>query len=765
VQRGSRRSYLTLAICCLLLLAVGLIFGQTIRHEFVNYDDPAYVYENPHVTHGLTASGIAWVFSHRHGANWHPLTGLSHLMDCQVHGLGAGGHHGTNVLLHAVTAIALFLVLWRMTGGFWPSALVAAVFAVHPLRAESVAWVAERKDVLSGFCFVLTLGTYVWYVRSAFSLKRYLLLILVFALGLMAKPMLVTAPLVLLLLDYWPLGRFAGSPDLAPTPPNSQTPASQSVPGRFAFPRQVVIEKLPLLLLAAASCAVTLWAQGEALQPNERLPFLWRMANALVAYVAYLGQFFCPIGLAVFYPHPGTHLSLVKVVAAAALLVGVSAGTVAYRRRCPYLLIGWLWYLGMLLPVIGLVQVGSQAMADRYTYLPQIGLCIALAWAAADACRGWPYRRGACSVASTVVLVALMACGWRQTCFWHDSETLWTHALACTSQNYAAHNNLGNALASRGRYDEAMAHYGQALKIKPGDAEAQNNLGGSLASQGRFDEAIGHYRKALEAKPNFAEVYKNLGFISTQRGRLREAMGYYRKAIEIKPDFAEAYGNMGVVLAAAGRLDAAVAQYQKALEIKPSYPDAYSNLGLVFQARGKVDEAMRCFERALELKPDFVEAHSNLGMALAGQGRLDEAMAEYQTALKIKPDYLEARNNLGYALASRGRFAEATSQYRKALKINPNHAMIHCNLANALAAQGRLDEAIIHYRKTLEIQPADVLAGYNLGNALARCGRVNEAVACYRKLLVLAEQQNNRALADAIRARIAQCQAGKTPTK
>jgi tetratricopeptide (TPR) repeat protein len=715
--------YQVLMVCALLLLAVGLVFGQTIRHEFVNYDDDTYVYENPHVARGLTAAGVAWVFTHSHGANWHPLTGLSHMVDCQLHGLDAGGHHETNVVLHAATAIALFLLLWRMTGGFWPSALVAAIFAVHPLRVESVAWVAERKDVLSGLCFVATLAAYVWYVRSTFSLGRYLLLLVVFALGLMAKPMLVTLPLLLLLLDYWPLGRLSGSPCLGPTP--AATPGAnfpEAALGRSPFPRQVVIEKLPLLLLAAAFCAVTVWAQGQALVPTDRIPFPWRMANALVSYVAYLGQFVCPAGLAVFYPHPGNHLPLMQIVGAAVVLVGISAATLAYRRRYPYLLMGWLWYVGMLLPVIGLVQVGLQAMADRYTYLPQIGLCIALAWGAADLGRGWPRRREACGIASMIVLVVLMACAWRQASFWRNSETLWTHALACTSESFSAHNNLGNALVSQGRFDEALPHYEQALKLKPNEAKTHSNLGNALVGQRRFEEAIAHYQKALALKPDLAKVYINLGFASAQQGRLPEAIGYYHKALETTPDDVEAYYNLGLALASQGQFDAAMAQYQKALEIKP----------------------------------DFVEAHSNLGMVLASQRQFDAAMAQYRQALQINPNYFQARNNLGYALAGQGRFDEAIRHYRKALQIQPDCAMVHRNLGDALVAQGRLDDAIAHYQKTLQLQPTDAVAHFNLGNALTRRDRADEAAICYRKALALAEQQHDRAVADAARARLGQ---------
>ncbi len=398
-------------ICSLLLLAVGLVFGQTVGYDFVNFDDGLYVYENPQISGGLSAQGIGWVFTHTHGANWHPLTGLSHMVDCQFYGLHAGGHHSTNVLLHAATAILLFLVLRRMTGDVWPSALVAALFAVHPLRVESVAWISERKDVLSGLLFVLTLGAYVRYARGPFSLGRYLLVAALLTLGLMAKPMLVTLPLVLLLLDYWPLGRMTavGREDIPV--------ASGGRADHFFFPKRLLLEKLPLLLLAVVSCLMTLWAQGEASALNAQIPVGSRIANALVSYVAYMGQLFCPVGLAAYYPHPEGDLPVWKVIGALAMLACISVGVLAGWRRYPYLLVGWLWYVGMLIPVIGLVQVGKIAMADRYTYLPQIGLCIALAWGPIDVCRSWPYRRWLCGVTSALVLAVLMGCAWRTDVF------------------------------------------------------------------------------------------------------------------------------------------------------------------------------------------------------------------------------------------------------------------------------------------------------------------------------------------------------------
>jgi protein O-mannosyl-transferase len=411
------------AICVSLLLAVALVFGQTVGHEFINYDDQQYVYENPQVEGGLTLRGIAWAFTTSHASNWHPLTWLSHMVDCQLYGLHAGGHHLTNILLHAAAAILLFLVLWRMTGDLWPSAFVAAVFAVHPLRAESVAWVAERKDVLSGLFFLLILWAYVSYARHPFSPIRYLTVVVLFALGLMAKPMLVTLPFLLLLLDYWPLGRIG-------------LPAAGG--GSFPFPRRVVVEKIPLLALAIASCMATFLVQVKAVVALDAIPISSRIANALVSYVAYMGNFFYPMGLAVFYPLPASGLPIWKVVGSTLALTGVSVAAQAWRRRFPYLFVGWFWYLGMFVPVIGLVQVGSHSMADRYTYLPQIGLCLAVTWGVTQIAVSRHYRRWVCGVASVLAVLVLMGIAWRQTSYWRDSETLFTHALACTANNYIA---------------------------------------------------------------------------------------------------------------------------------------------------------------------------------------------------------------------------------------------------------------------------------------------------------------------------------------
>jgi tetratricopeptide (TPR) repeat protein len=633
-SRPAARSGRPIVLSCgFLLLAIGLVFGQTVRHAFVNLDDNVYVYENPHVARGLTVPGFVWAFSHSHVANWHPLTWISLMLDCQLYGLHAGGHHLTNVLLHAATAILLLLVLRRMTGDLWPSVFVAALFAIHPLRVESVAWVTERKDVLSGLFFLLTIAAYVRYVRHPFSLMRYLAVAAIFFVGLMTKPMLVTLPLVLLLLDYWPLGRFP-------------------------FRWHLLIEKLPLFALAAVSCALTLGAQGESLSLNEHLSLSWRIGNALISYVAYLGHFLYPVGLAALYPRRGPDLPLGQLCLAILILAGITAAAWIGRKKSPYLLVGWLWYLVMMAPVIGVVLVGLETMADRFTYLPQIGLGIALAYGAADAQRFWSSRRSLGAVASALVLAIFMSAAWRQTSFWADSQTLWTHTLACTSQNSAAHNAFANALVDGGRPDDAIDHYRRASAIRPTYAAAHFNLGVALAGLGRLDEAVEQYRETIAIKPDDAKAQNNLGNAFLACGQLDRAMAHCREALKIDPDFAEAHYNLGNALFAGGRLDEAMAQYRSALDVRPDFAEASYNLGLALMRHGHLDQAIAQYRQALAVQPDFAEVHNSLGLALAASGQREKAAVHYRRALEIRPGFVEARNNLSRVLAGRPRLEE-----------------------------------------------------------------------------------------------------------
>ena len=592
-----RNPYLAPAVCGFLLLAVVLVFGRTAQYRFVDLDDSGYVYENSHVRAGLTAEGIVWAFTSSHSSNWHPVTWLSHMVDCQFYDLRPCGHHVSNVLLHAATAILLFLVLRRMTGRLWPSAFVAAVFAVHPLRVESVAWVAERKDVLSGLFFMLTLWAYVRYVERPTSWRRYIMVVVFFTLGLMAKPLLVTVPFVLLLLDYWPLGRM-------------EPPATNRL-------MRLVIEKIPLLLLSVASCAVTLVAQGRAVQPLEFVPLPWRITNALVSYVDYLRQFVCPVGLAALYPHPGNNLPTWQVAVALLVLAGISLAALAGRRRHPYLLVGWLWYLGMLVPVIGLVQVGQQAMADRYTYLTQIGLCVALAWGVPNVAASWPDRRWFLPVSASLVVVILMGCAWHQTGYWRDSESLWKHTLACTSNNAVAHGNLGLALANRGLIDKAIVEYREAVKIDPANAEAHNNFGVALAEREQVDEAIAHYRRALEVNPDFAWAHNNLGVALAKRGLIDEAIAHYRQAIRTEPDNAQAHNNLAAALVMCGRIDEAIDQLREALKIKPDYSNARQNLGSIESARETFLKWLGKRRDLLQSRPNDVALLNDMAWLLA----------------------------------------------------------------------------------------------------------------------------------------------------
>ena len=605
-----RNRYVILLLSCLLLVAIGIVFDQTLHHEFVNYDDELYVIDNPQVARGITARGIVWAFTESHASNWHPLTWLSHMLDCQVYGVAQpGGHHLTSVLLHAVTAILLLLVLVQMTGDVWPGAVASALFALHPLHVESVAWVAERKDVLSGLFFVLSLAAYVRYVRRPFSLPRYVLVLGCFTLGLLSKPMLVTLPFVLLLLDYWPLRRcpFAGAD------------APETLRARPVTTRWLLLEKIPFIGLATACSVVTFVAQETARGSLAHLPLSSRVANALVSYVAYLGKFLYPVGLAVFYPHPEHALPAGQIAGACVVLGGISAGVLAWRRRHPYLLVGWLWYLGMLVPVIGLVQVGSQAMADRYSYLTQIGLYLAVAWGAAHLARASSSRRWIYDVTACLALFVLSACAWRQASFWKDSEALWAHALASTSRNYEAHNGLARALARRGEVGAAIAHYEQALAIRPDYVEAHNNLGNALAGRGEVEAAIAHYLMVLSIRPDHAEAHNNLALALAGQGKAEAAIAHYEKALALEPDFAEAHYNLANALAGRGEADVAVAHYRQALAIKPTFAEAHNNLGTLLAGRGHTDEAIAHFQKALLINPDFAGARENLAVILASR--------------------------------------------------------------------------------------------------------------------------------------------------
>jgi tetratricopeptide (TPR) repeat protein len=576
-------------ICLVLTAATLLVYWQLMNYEFINYDDNVYVTDNLHVQEGLSHETVTWAFTTTRAANWHPLTWLSHMLDCQLYGLDSAGHHLTSLIFHLANTILLFLALRLTTRAPWQSAFVAALFALHPLHVESVAWVAERKDVLAALFWMLTMLAYVHYVQRP-GVSRYLLIVLSFALGLMAKPMLVTLPFVLLLLDFWPLGRF--QPGSLPGFIQPQARTSQASNSAKSPKSKLIWEKVPLIVLAAISSIVTFFAQQQkaAISTLEVVSLKLRLANGLVSYLAYIKKMIWPQGLAVFYPHLGKSLPSWQSVGAGLLLVAVSIVVLRGARRYPYVLVGWLWYLGTLVPVIGLVQVGEQAMADRYTYVPLVGLFIIIAWGVADIVKGWQHRRIVTAISAAVVLSSLMMSNWLQVRHWKDSVALFKHTLKVTSNNYVAHYTLGNALALQGNLLEAIANYNEALRIKPSYAEAHHNLGNALSLQGSVEEAVAHYNEALRIKPNYAEAHRNLGVNLDQQGKHEEAIKHYAEALRVSPNDAQSHNNLGVALAEQGRLAEATVHFSEAVRIKPDFTEAQRNLELGLRLMGRSTE-------------------------------------------------------------------------------------------------------------------------------------------------------------------------------
>jgi len=623
-----------LLICLFLGLITLATYWQVVNHEFINYDDPVYVSKNPHIQSGLTLKSIACSFTAEVAGNWHPLTLLSHMLDCQIYGLNPGMHHLNSLLFHIANTLLLFLVLRRMTDALWQSAFVAAMFALHPLHVESVAWVSERKDVLSAFFWILTMWGYIRYVERP-GVNRYLLVVLFFILGLMAKPMLVSLPFVLLLLDYWPLKRFQ---------------FGQSGGGRL------VLEKLPLLAFSAASCVATYFVQqsGGLVRSLSTYPLTVRTGNALVSYINYTAKMIWPYNLSMLYPHPLT-LPWWKVVGACLLLISVSLLVILAVKRRPYLAVGWLWYIGTLVPVIGFIQVGVQAMADRYTYMPLIGLLIMIAWGVPGVVKGWRYRHMLFATTVAALLAILTASTYVQIRYWSNSITLFEHALHVTDKNYVINKMLGATLADQGRMTEAIRHYSEALRINPHYVEAHNNLGVVLANQGRMTEAIRHYSEALRICPTYVKAHYNLGVVLANQGKTEKAIKHYSMALQIDPGDAKLHNNLAIALENQGRMTEAIRHFSDALRINPRYVKAHYNLGVILTKLGRTTDAITRFSDALHINPEYAEAHYNLGLSLANQGKMDEAINHFSEALRINPGFVEAHKNLEKALALRGR--------------------------------------------------------------------------------------------------------------
>jgi Flp pilus assembly protein TadD len=564
----------------LLLAAATLaVYSQAVHFDFLNYDDPAYVVNNPHVRAGLTWDGLAWAFTSFHAANWLPLTWLSHMADCQFFAMRAGWHHLTSVLIHTAAALLLFAALQRLTAARWPSAFVAFLFALHPLHVESVAWIAERKDVLCALFWFLALYWYASYARRP-STARYLLVVLAFCLGLMAKSMIVTLPFVLLLLDYWPLRR----------------------PMR----RALLWEKLPLLALAAGAALLTFLAQehGNAVRSLANIPLGLRLQNAVVAYAVYLVRTVWPLDLAVFYPYR-FDLPAWQVAASAALLVATTVLVLRKVRTHPWLAVGWFWYVGTLVPVIGIVQVGAQSSADRYMYVPLVGLGIMLAWSASHAPK----------IAAISVLAVCAVLSWRQLSYWRDTEALFQHAADVTTGNYLAHNNLGEYYLTHNQNQQAVLHIQAALRIRPAYPEAHANLALALRRAGRFAEAEREYRQALALQPASGPFHAAYAGLLSAEGRTNDAVSEFYQAIQLQPDNAATRHSLGFLLLSRGRLDEALTQFRAESQLEPGNATVHYNLGTLLASAGHFEEAAAEFSQALRIQPDFPEARARLEQA------------------------------------------------------------------------------------------------------------------------------------------------------
>jgi len=637
-----------LLIYLLLLIATLAVYSQVRNFDFVNYDDREYISTNARVRAGLNAESLAWAFTTGYGGNWFPLTWLSHMLDCRLFGLDSGLHHLTSVLIHALSTLLLFALLKRMTGSRWSSAFVAFLFALHPLHVESVAWVTERKDVLSAFFWFLTLWGYARYVERP-QLSRYLLVLITFCLGLMSKSMVVTLPFVLLLLDFWPLRRlsFRGAAD----PEGSKQRAK---PSAKAKPKvaAVLLEKVPLFVLSAIISIITFVVQrgGGAVVSLDFIPLGTRLSNGLISYLSYIYNILWPTRLAAFYPQPPA-LMVWQILAAGLALAAISVAVFLCVRRYPYLAVGWLWFLGTLVPVIGLVQVGMQARADRYTYLPSIGIFLMVAWGVTDLSKRRPHAKPVLAGLFAASCLSCLILTWYQVQHWRDSMSLFQHALEVTTDNHVAHNGVGIALQEQGRIEDAITHYQEAIKLRPSYPEARANLGDALLRLRRIEEAVPQLNEAIRIYPDFLEARVDLGIAYNAQGKVEESISQLLEAVRIQPDSANAHYNLGRVYAGAGRMAEATAQFSLAARLQPDNAEAFYNLGITLANQGNMKDAIAALAKALIINPDYAAAHNNLGSILANMGQIDEAIAHFGEALRLQPDSQEVRHNLEYALS------------------------------------------------------------------------------------------------------------------
>jgi tetratricopeptide (TPR) repeat protein len=708
-----------------LALCTCVVYWPLREFDFINFDDPDYVTQNPWVRGGLNVKGVAWAFTSASAQNWHPITWLSHMSDAGIFGLYAGGHHLMSVFLHAINAMLLAVALWRMSGRLICSIVVGALFALHPLRVESVAWIAERKDVLSGFFFLLTLLAYAEYVLRQ-RRGYYWLALGMFALGLMSKPMLVTLPFVLLLIDFWPLNRATYSGE------------SSSCREMILELRPLIFEKIPFMSLAVISSIITFVVQreGGAVVSFERISPILRIENAFISYVRYVAKTIWPTDLSVYYPYPAQYP--MWEVAGAVVLV-IAAGIIAIRqfRVRPWLFVGTFWFLGMLIPVIGLVQVGEQAMADRYSYLPSIGLLVVAVWGITEL---WEFKRFDARSLGLLAAVTVLGCFVTtrvQLSRWSNSQALFEQALR-VAPGTLVRVKLANALLLQGRANEAIAEYQVALLHNPRFPGAQYNLGLALARLRRWSDAVQAYEAALRLDPDNADAHNNLAIALGEVHRYEEAVVHFKASLRLRPDDPGVLNNLGLSLAAQERFPEASECYAQAVKLKPHNPKAHYNWGVTLAQAGKLGDAVEHFNEVLLLEPMNPLAHNELGRALVEMEKYDLAIEQYRSAIFASPKFVGARVNLSLALAAIGRLDESIQTLRQALQLDSNDADAHNVLGFVFARQGRSSEAIPHYEQAIRVRP-EFPAALN-GLAWIRAADPNPAFRNGQEAVQLAEK-------------------------
>jgi tetratricopeptide (TPR) repeat protein len=768
-NQNRNQRWLSVVICLALAIITGWLYWPVHTHELIGLDDQDYLVASPHVTTGITANNIVWAFTHRHASNWHPLTWISHMLDRQLFGLDPGKHHLVNVGFHIANSLLLFLILQRMTRKRWQCAFVAALFALHPLHVESVAWIAERKDVLSTFFFMLTLAAYARYAEKAEGRRRttdehrwtqirgktstegneenqglvrklresgeqgksslssfasvnsgfkaggrgwYGLALLFFALGLMSKPMLVTLPFVLLLLDFWPLNRVPGF--------KFQVSSFRFQVSGFSSIRRLVFEKIPFFALSAVSCALTIWAQsmGVAIASVQQLSLFDRITNSVASYLGYAEKMFLPINLSVYYPFP-VEPPIEEAVLALFFLFIVTAYAVAMAKRRPYLLAGWLWYLGTLVPVIGLLQVGAQAMADRYTYIPLIGLFIMLTWLATDIAAQWKYKTICLGLAAAMILPACATLTARQLAFWQNDRTLFGHGVEVDNQNYVAWAQMGSSYIKENKYDQAIIYYQRATQVKPNSSATWIGMAMSLERLDRWEESQKAFQKAETLSPENWLIHNNYAVALMKHGDFDGAEVELQKARQLDPDLIEPRLNHALLLQKRGNLTDAARENESILQVDPASWAACLRLADILFMLGKSDEAISRYRDTLRLNPHVTDARIGLGQALTEKRDFAGAMAEYSSVLQSDPKNAKALDGLGFVLAGEGRLPEAKARFLESMQLDPKNPAVHFHYAMCLSIQQQLPEIILEYRKALELDGQFLPALNNLAWLLA----------------------------------------------